>query len=471
MFFQILSHASLLVRSRDKTLLTDPWLVGSCYWRSWWNFPSVKAELIESLQPDFIYITHVHWDHFHGPSLKRFSRCTPIIVPLERSRRTKRDLNAMGFTNVIEVPHAKSVTLNDDFKITSYQFSHWGDSAVVIEAEGVTMLNANDAKFMGLPLAQILKSHKRFDFAFRSHSSANDRICYHGTDEGDVKSHDEDPTMYAHSFFKFMEKVKPRYAVPFASNHCYLHKDVYHLNKMIETPVRVMQYIASVGGLSKSDLKVMVSGDSWDSEKGFDIENNTWFSDRETHIERYLEQNKDKLDVHYALEEKTRLHFDDVEKYFRCFLDVVPRILKRSFKNKPIILCAKYGGGTDHFKVDIYNGEISQIDKSDLLPDSIQFETTALILQNAMSRNMFSHIGISKRVVYKSRHEDASHIRKFNELLAAYEYEALPLRQLVSWRTGRLYLKRWREVFLYAQLITGLLTGKSIHQLEAEQLG
>src|SRR2546425_1182545 len=145
MFFQILSHASLLVRSGNKTLLTDPWLVGSCYWRSWWNFPPVSPELIENLQPDYIYITHIHWDHFHGPTLKRFSRRTPIFIPLERSRRAWRDLKAMGFTNVNEIPHAKTVTLNDDFKITSYQFSHWGDSAVVIQAAGVTLLDANDA--------------------------------------------------------------------------------------------------------------------------------------------------------------------------------------------------------------------------------------------------------------------------------------------------------------------------------------
>src|ERR1041385_8919845 len=177
MFFQILSHASLLVRSNNKTLLTDPWLIGSCYWRSWWNFPPVKSELVDKLEPDFIYITHVHWDHFHGPSLKRFSRQTPIIIPLERSRRSRRDLADMGFTNVIEVGHARSVVLQDDFTITSYQFSHWGDSALVIEADGVTLLNANDAKFMGLPLRQILSNHKRVDFAFRSHSSANDRIC------------------------------------------------------------------------------------------------------------------------------------------------------------------------------------------------------------------------------------------------------------------------------------------------------
>lgn len=470
MFFQILSHASLLVRSGGATLLTDPWLIGSCYWRSWWNFPPVAPELIENLKPDYIYITHVHWDHFHGPTLKRFSRTTPIVIPLERSSRTRRDLNAMGFSNVIELPHAKSLALSGAFKITSYQFSPWGDSAVVIEAERVSLLNANDAKFMGLPLGQILKNHKPFDFAFRSHSSANDRICYQSTDEGEARARDEDPMLYAQSFFNFMEKVKPKYAVPFASNHCYLHKDVYHLNSIIETPARVQDYLNAVGGFTSTQLQVMVSGDSWDSEKGFDIHNDNWFSDRETHIQRYRQQKMAKLEATYALEDNTRLRLGEVEKYFQRFFKVVPMFLKGSFKNKPIILCARHGGGADYFKVDVHKSTVCQITEAELIPSSIQFETAALILRKAMALNMFSHIGISKRVAYKSREKDARHIRKFNELLAAYEYEALPLRRLFSLRTLRVYARRWREIILYAQLLTGVLTGKSVHQLEAEHL-
>jgi UDP-MurNAc hydroxylase len=87
-----------------------------------------------------------------------------------------------------------------------------------------------------------------------------------------------------------------------------------------------------------------------------------------------------------------------------------------------------------------------------------------------MPLNMFSHIGISKRVTYRSREEDAKHLKKFNELLAAYEYEVLPLRRLFSFRTVRVTGRRWREIILYVQLLVGMLAGKSIRQFETEQL-
>src|SRR5688572_18674670 len=82
MEFKILSHAGLIVTANSgKTLVCDPWLIGSSYWRSWWNYPPVSKSLVDSLKPDYIYLTHIHWDHFHGPSLKKFSPDTCIIVP------------------------------------------------------------------------------------------------------------------------------------------------------------------------------------------------------------------------------------------------------------------------------------------------------------------------------------------------------------------------------------------------------
>jgi hypothetical protein len=34
----VLSHAGLSVTGSGVNLICDPWLVGSCYWRSWWNY-------------------------------------------------------------------------------------------------------------------------------------------------------------------------------------------------------------------------------------------------------------------------------------------------------------------------------------------------------------------------------------------------------------------------------------------------
>src|SRR5687767_10521061 len=103
--FTILSHAGLEAAHDGVSVVVDPWLVGSCYWRSWWNFPEPDPALVARLKPDYIYLTHLHWDHFHGPSLRRFDPSTTVLVPKLLTRRMVEDLEWLGFTDIREIPH------------------------------------------------------------------------------------------------------------------------------------------------------------------------------------------------------------------------------------------------------------------------------------------------------------------------------------------------------------------------------
>ena len=72
MFIETVGHASLYLTDDDSKpiFLTDPWFVGSTYWRSWWlqNYPS-QEKLEDIYKTNLIYITHEHPDHFHLPTL------------------------------------------------------------------------------------------------------------------------------------------------------------------------------------------------------------------------------------------------------------------------------------------------------------------------------------------------------------------------------------------------------------------
>ncbi len=45
--FTIIGHASVYLEMDDVRLLIDPWIIGSCYWRSWWNYPKIEEKLIK----------------------------------------------------------------------------------------------------------------------------------------------------------------------------------------------------------------------------------------------------------------------------------------------------------------------------------------------------------------------------------------------------------------------------------------
>ena len=53
MEFKIHAHACLEVITADTSLICDPWLIGSAYWRSWWNYPPVKSDIFETINPDW----------------------------------------------------------------------------------------------------------------------------------------------------------------------------------------------------------------------------------------------------------------------------------------------------------------------------------------------------------------------------------------------------------------------------------
>lgn len=458
MEFRILSHAGLEVRAGGKSLIFDPWLLGSTYWRSWWNYPPVARELIDGLKPDFLYLTHVHWDHFQGPSLRKFALNTPVFVPRGNARRMARDLAQIGFIDVREIRHGETVTLAPGFTLTSWQFYPFTDSAAVVEAEGITLFNSNDAKFMGRPLDQILRRHPRVDFVFRSHSSANPRLCFELTDApGETP---EDGTRYAADFADFAIRTGARYAVPFASNHCFLHRETFDMNVTVTTPLKVKE-VFEARGISSPELKIMVSGDSWDSEKGFSLAPHTWFSDRENHLHAYRDRMAPVLGKFYAQEARTAVPDALVEKYFARFIGALPWIARRLFRGRHVTYVLS-GARPQAYRVDLWRSRVAPVDPALVTDegDPLQIHTSSLIFRQCMALDLFLHLGIGKRVRFRCRKADAKYHFLLELLFNLYESEMLPWRRMLAPRFVMTWMPRWREVVLYGTVLARRLRGR-----------
>ena len=471
MRLQTLSHAGLRINAGGKELICDPWLKGSSYWRSWWNYPPVPNELIESLKPDFIYLTHIHWDHFQGPSLKLFDRETPILIPYDRYDRIKRDLGDLGFHNITEIPNGKRVELAPGLAIRSYHVNPTiVDSAVVIEAEDQIVLNANDAKFAGLPLNQILSRYPHIDFCLRSHSSANGRVCIEVTDEPEAIVDDNEH--YIRAFSLFMERVKPRYAIPFASNNCLLHDDVYQWNPLVQTPRLVEEYFAKFAkerNLS-TELKVMLPGDNWTSENGFDIKENDWFDNREKHLEEYRERVRPTLDKQAKMEARVKAPRKATIKYFEDLIANTPKFLFGGLRGRSVLVISRSEAEVIGFDVSFATGKVEIVEKEDFGKYPIQADFPALILTQSVRMNMFGHAYISKRARYRAPKADKANLERFIFLLDLAECELLPITKLADMRAIRALLPRWREGFLYLQVMLKLRAGRSLPDIEEDLL-
>jgi UDP-MurNAc hydroxylase len=454
MEFKILSHVGLLVKNKPgRSLICDPWLVGSSYWRSWWNYPPVSAALINSLQPDFIYVTHIHWDHFHGNSLKKFRPDIPIIVPKGNYSRMKDDLFYLGYNNVIELKHGERFQLDEQFSITSYQFWMFLDSALLIECDGVKLLNLNDSKHMGLTLKQIVRKHKPIDFVFRSHSSANERLSYEIVDEPGAPVDDLD--RYIREFAQTARATKAKYAIPFASNHCHLHKDSFHFNQYIQHPLLVEDYFKQ-HKIPSPIVRVMVSGDSWSSTAGFSISEKDWFTNRSTLLAEYLQQQTENLKKFYSQENKTVIDKQAVVDFFEKFTNTLPFFIKRYFKKVNFTYVLSAGDTTKYiYQINMHRGRVVELPPDTPLDHAkypIQIHTTAFIFLRGIEFRIFSHMCIGKRVFYKVTSKHKKYMEALNLAFNAYEYDLLPLHRLFTWRSVESWAMRWREVILYMQL-------------------
>lgn len=469
--FQTLSHAGLRVNAAGKELVCDPWLIGSCYWRSWWNYPPVPRDLVDTLKPDFIYLTHLHWDHFQSASLKLFAPDTQVLVPYDRYGRMLRDLAAVGMTNVRELRHGERLELAPGFAIRSFHFSPFvTDSAVVIEAGDRILLNANDAKFAGGPLNQILKAYPKVDFCFRSHSSANPRACYHLIDAPDEELDDNEH--YLRAFSLFVQRVKPRYAIPFASNNCLLHDDVFHLNHLTQTPIAVADYFARFAaehGLD-TELKIMIPGDRWSERGGFAVQQHDFFTNRDAHLEAYRERVQPTMRRQAEREKRISVSLRLASKYFEAVSKKVPKLLSRPLRGREVLIVAVSGDKRTGFAVDLRAGKVREVPAEDFASFDMRIELPALIMRHAMAMNMWSHAGISKRVHYHATKAAMPVLSRFVAILDLLEAEVIPLRSHLRWRTIKASLPRWREGLLYARTLLDLKRGGKLHDLEEKYL-
>jgi UDP-MurNAc hydroxylase len=470
MKFTILSHACLYVEQDDVALLVDPWLRGSAYWRSWWNYPPVNPDLIQSLRPTHIFLTHIHWDHFHGPSLRLFGKDTTILIPEDRYDRMARDLRAMGFKNVVAVAHGREIRLGERLAIRPYLFLPMTDTALMIYSPTVVLLNANDCKICGWPLAQVTRDFPRIDFAFRSHSSANARVCYEYLDQPQAEVDDRES--YLRSFSNFMLAVRPRYAVPFASNHCHLHRDTVQFNNYIQTPLDVAAYFERVRDRTdqSTELKVMLPGSSWSEAQGFSLVGTNAFTERDAELKRYAAENEKKLAEYYALEAKAVVTTEHMQAFFRPFFASLPLLMRRKFRGHPVIMMAEGGATPAQWRLDVYRRTVEPIGQSECLHAPARMHFPAIVLRQCLRMNMFGHSAISKRVRYRATAAEMPYLKRLELLLSAYELEFLPLRRNLSLATLKTCVRRWRELAFYIQVVMRMLVGQKPIEIEQRVL-
>ena len=79
-------HVGMFIETEGGTILCDPWF-NPAYFASWFVFPrNDRLDLAPFLTPDYLYISHLHHDHFDPQFLsERVSKDATVLLQIGRA--------------------------------------------------------------------------------------------------------------------------------------------------------------------------------------------------------------------------------------------------------------------------------------------------------------------------------------------------------------------------------------------------
>ena len=138
-----LGHATIMFRCGDVNILTDPVISDRVLHLRRRGF-SGNQWLQDQPQPDIILLSHLHLDHLHIPSLKRYPKDVPLIVP----RGSARWLSYVVDRPLIELSPGDEYTIG---KVTIHVTfaEHGGNMPIIGLAQGYMLQGEKTLYFPG----------------------------------------------------------------------------------------------------------------------------------------------------------------------------------------------------------------------------------------------------------------------------------------------------------------------------------
>ena len=181
-----LKSASVIIENNGVKILCDPWLVDGEYYGSWYHYPPVNFKPEKYDDVDYIYISHIHLDHYSPKTLKKMKKNIPVKILKYIDKFLKNNLERLGF-KVIELEHNLRIPLKGNLyiKILAADYCnpelcgiHTGcsvmekkygathiDSMCVIDDNDKVIVNTNDCLFelAKTSVSDIVKNYKKID--------------------------------------------------------------------------------------------------------------------------------------------------------------------------------------------------------------------------------------------------------------------------------------------------------------------
>ena len=239
-FFQ---SSTVMIETKGVKILCDPWLVDGELYGSWNHYPPIDFQPKKFNDVDFIYLSHIHQDHFSKKTLSKLNKDIPVVIHSYESKVLRDSIKRMGF-KVNELDHNNRTHLKNQVFINilaadncdpSICYKYFGcapleskygstsiDSMSVIDDQDAVLVNTNDCPFelSYTAATTIKKKYSKIDMLLVGYTSAS---AYPQCFTLPINEKIKEKELLQQNFLKqaenYVNLFEPNYFMPFAGRY------------------------------------------------------------------------------------------------------------------------------------------------------------------------------------------------------------------------------------------------------------
>jgi len=321
--------SAVMLETKNVKILCDPWLVDGELYGSWNHYPPIDFIPNNFSDVDFIYLSHIHQDHFSKKTLSKLDKNIPILIHNYESKGMRNNIKDMGFT-VSELSHNDRTNLKNEVFINilaadncdpSLCYKYFGcapletkfgstaiDTMCVIDDQDEVIVNTNDCPFdLSFTVAtKIKEKYSKIDMLLVGYTSASAYPqCFILEDDEKIKEKELLQQNFLQKAENYVNLFKPNYFMPFAGRYTLAGKlaPLNNYRGITELDDAFDYFMNSKNiDVEKSRCVVLNTNSSFDTETGQSSE--PYKKIDETKKQQYIENflAKRKLDYEYEKE-------------------------------------------------------------------------------------------------------------------------------------------------------------------------
>ncbi len=159
--FETLGNATIQIFADGRpVLVTDPWLVGTCYFGSWaLDHALTDAQIANALRSDYVWLSHGHPDHMHHESLDLFASGQKFLLPDHYDAEIREFLTEKAFAVTI-LKYREWFQVSPTVKVMCLDNINQ-DAILIVRLGDALLINQNDSPTAGEFgfLRKLVKAH------------------------------------------------------------------------------------------------------------------------------------------------------------------------------------------------------------------------------------------------------------------------------------------------------------------------